>query len=409
MNIEATTRRIMLDLRTLSKYTTSAPSCTRLPFTKEAKDAKEFIRYIMCEAGLKAHEDEAGNIFGVRKGKNPDLPCIMMGSHFDSVVNGGHFDGIAGVVCAVEIARLLKDNNVELDRDFVVAGFNDEEGMRFGTGYFGSKAMTGDITPEDCEKFADKDGITIARAMEEYGLDHKKIGLAKWKEGSIGKFIEIHIEQGPVLDAEKIELGLVDCIVGIQRYMVTVNGRADHAGTTPMNMRKDAVDIAAKVVSKVADMAREKTDGTVATVGFFRTNPCAMNIVGESTEFSMDIRSRNVSNIKDIFERTKANLEKECSATGASYSIDEKLVITPVNLDEEMLSHLADSCDKLGYSYKRMPSGAGHDALQIGQTIPTVMVFVPSKDGRSHCPEEFSENEDLAKAVFAVYDMLLKL
>ena len=399
MNMEAMTRRIMLDLRTLSKHTATPDSgCTRLPFTKEAKAAKEFIRYLMCDAGLKAMDDGAGNIFGVRKGKNPDAPCIMMGSHYDSVINGGNFDGIAGVVCAVEVARLLEENNIELEADFVVAGFNDEEGMRFGTGYFGSKTMLGEMTAEDCEKFKDKDGISIAEAMKEWDLDHTKIEEYKWDVSKIGKFIEIHIEQGPVLDAEKIELGLVECIVGMQRYMVTVNGRADHAGTTPMDMRLDAVDVATKVVSKLADLARSKNDGTVATTGFFRTTPCAMNVVAEKVEFSMDIRSKNNDNINDIFSEIKNLLDKECAFCNATYEIEEKLSILPCDLDEAMLNSLETACKNRGYSYKRMLSGAGHDALAIGQLLPTVMVFVPSKDGRSHCPVEHSENEDLAKA-----------
>ncbi|MBE6987465.1 MAG: M20 family metallo-hydrolase [Ruminococcaceae bacterium] len=407
MNKEQSTRRIMLNLRTLSKYTaTPGNGCTRLPFTEDAYDAKEFIRFLMCDAGLKAHDDGAGNIFGVKKGKNPDLPCIMMGSHYDSVINGGNFDGIAGVVCALEVARVLNEEGIELEQDFVVAGFNDEEGMRFGTGYFGSKVMLGQVTPEECEKFADKDGITVAQAMKEWGLDHTKLPEYKWDLNKIGKFIEVHIEQGPVLDAQKIELGLVECIVGIQRYMVTVNGRADHAGTTPMDMRLDAVDISTKVVSKLADMARAKNDGTVATSGFFRAVPCAMNVVSGKVEFSMDIRSQNNDNIDDIVNNIKKLLDEECAKCGASYEIEQKLHITPCYLDQDMLARLEEAAKAKGYSYKRMLSGAGHDALAIGQVLPTVMVFVPSKDGRSHCPVEHTENEDFTKAVDIVVDMI---
>ena len=166
MNMETIERRIMLDLRTLSKFTESTEGgCTRLPFSKAAYDAKEFIRYIMCDAGLKVMEDNAGNIFGVMEGKNPSAPCVMMGSHYDSVINGGNFDGIAGVACAVEVARMLKDAGVVLESNFVAAGFNDEEGVRFGTGYFGSTAMLGQVTPETCLQFKDRDGISIAEAM----------------------------------------------------------------------------------------------------------------------------------------------------------------------------------------------------------------------------------------------------
>ena len=264
MAIEEITGRIAKDLESLKQFTaTPGDGCTRLPFTPEARGAVNYLKQIMGEAGLEVREDAAGNVIGVMKGTDPDAPCVMMGSHFDSVVNGGDFDGIAGAVCAIEVARQLKEEGVTPKRDFVAVGFCDEEGMRFGTGYFGSGAMLGNRDVEYCKNFADTDGVTIYDAMKEYGLDPEKIEDAKWDTSKIGQFLELHIEQGPVLDAENIELGLVDCIVGIQRYMVTVHGRADHAGTTPMDMRMDAVDAATKVISKIPDWAREKADGTV--------------------------------------------------------------------------------------------------------------------------------------------------
>ena len=247
---------------------------------------------------------------------------------------------------------------------------------------------------------------SIYDAMVGYGLDPEVISEAKWAEGSIGSFLELHIEQGPVLDAEKIELGLVDCIVGIQRYMVTVHGRADHAGTTPMDMRLDAVDAATKVISKIADWAREKGAGTVATTGYIKTTPGGMNIVAEKVEFTVDIRSTNNDYINDIAGKIRVALDYETTQMGGSYEMDSKLTITPVHLSEEMLQIMEDDCKEKGYSYKRLPSGAGHDALEIGQVIPPVMLFVPSKDGRSHCPVEHTENEDFTKAVDIVVDMI---
>lgn len=355
MAIETITGRIAKDLESLKQFTaTPGDGCTRLPFTPEARGAVNYLKEIMEEAGLEVREDAAGNVIGVMKGTDPDAPCVMMGSHFDSVVNGGDFDGIAGAVCAIEVARQLKEEGVTPKRDFVAVGFCDEEGMRFGTGYFGSGAMLGNRDVEYCKNFADKDGVTIYDAMKEYGLDPEKIEDAKWDVSKIGKFLELHIEQGPVLDAENIELGLVDCIVGIQRYMVTVHGRADHAGTTPMDMRMDAVDAATKVISKIPDWAREKADGTVATTGFIRTTPGGMNIVAEKVEFTVDIRSKNNDNINDIANRIRAALDREVKEMGGSYEIDTKLVITPVWLSEEMLNTMEESCKARGYSYKKL-------------------------------------------------------
>lgn len=410
MSIETITGRIATNLEALKQFTaTPGNGCTRLPFTKEAREAVDYLRGVMTEAGLEVHEDAAGNIFGVLKGEDPTAPCIMMGSHYDSVTNGGDFDGIAGVVCAIEVARQLKEKGIQPKRNFVAVGFCDEEGLRFGTGYFGSGAMLGNRDVEYCRNFKDKDGISIYDAMKTYGLDPERIGEAKWPEGSIGSFLELHIEQGPVLDAEGLELGLVDCIVGIQRYMVTVHGRADHAGTTPMDMRLDAVDAATKVISKIADWAREKADGTVATTGYIKTVPGGMNIVAEKVEFTVDIRSSNNDNINDIAKRIRAALDHEVKAMGGSYEIDTKLVITPVHLSQEMLDMMEEDCKAQGYSYKRLASGAGHDALEIGQVIPTVMLFVPSKDGRSHCPVEFTRYSEFAKASVIMSNLAQKL
>lgn len=410
MAIEEVVGRVARDLEHLKRYTaTPGEGCTRLPFTKEAREAVEFLKSTMKEAGLEVTEDAAGNVIGVLRGENPDVPCVMMGSHYDSVINGGDFDGIAGVVCAIEVARQLKEKGIVPKRNFVAVGFCDEEGMRFGTGYFGSGAILGNRDVSYCKQFKDTAGISIYDAMKSYGLNPENIGEAKWPEGSIGYFLEAHIEQGPVLDAQGIEIGLVDCIVGIQRYMITVHGRADHAGTTPMDMRMDAVDAAAKVISKIPDWAREKADGTVATVGYINTVPGGVNIVAEKCEFTVDIRSKNNDNINDIARRIQAALEREVKDMGGSCEIETTLTVTSVNLSKDMLKIMEESCKEHEYSYKYLPSGAGHDALEMGQVIPTAMLFVPSKDGRSHCPVEFTKYSDFAKAATIMTELAEKL
>ena len=384
MEIEMVTGRIAQNLEHLKRFTSTPDAgCTRLPFTKETRDAVDYLRKEMEEIGLEVKEDAAGNIYGILRGTDSSLPCVMTGSHIDSVLHGG--------------------------RDLVVIGFMDEEGMRFGTGYFGSGAILGHRNAEYTRQFSDINGVTIAEAMKEYGLDPDKVEDAAWPEGSIGNFVEAHIEQGPVLDQKNIEIGLVTGIVGSQRYMVKVYGRADHAGTTPMDMRLDAADVAAKVISKIADWAREKADGTVATVGLIKVPNGGMNIVAEEVEFTVDIRSMNNDNINDIANRIKAALTRECKIMGGSFKIDTKLVITPVELSKSMLDKLETSCKTHGFSYMRMPSGAGHDSLEIGQQLPTVMVFVPSKDGRSHTPVEFSRYSDLAKASVLMTDLIADL
>jgi allantoate deiminase len=408
MDLEQITGNLQKNLEALHQYSaTPGNGTTRLPFTKEARAAVDHIKAMMAEAGLKIREDEAGNVFGVLEGSDPSLPAVMTGSHFDTVTNGGNFDGLAGIITGIEIARQIRQKGDTLKRNLVVAGFCDEEGMRFGTGYFGSKAILGQVTQEDLHRYKDKDNVSIYQAMKGYGKAPEDLPKAKWDLKTIGAFIEAHIEQGPVLYQSGKELGLVECIVGIQRYIVTVRGRSDHAGTTPMDMRIDAVETATKVISKIPDWAREKGDGTVATTGFVQVLPGGMNIIAEEVQFSVDVRSRNNANIQDIAAKIRAELDTVCARNGATYTMDSKLTITPVNLSESMLAKLEQNCKSRGFSYRRMISGAGHDALAIGQLLDTVMVFVPSKDGRSHCPVEWTEYRDIAKAVLIIYDLIL--
>ncbi len=407
MDMQVFTRNIQKGLEALHPFNaTPGNGTTRLPFTPEARAAAEHLKRYMAEAGLTVHEDQAGNIIGVMQGQDPSLPALVMGSHFDTVINGGNFDGLAGVVTAVEIARTLRDEKFPLKRNFIAIAFCDEEGMRFGTGYFGSKSWLGQVTQEELRTFKDRDGVSVYDAMKGYGLTPEDLPKAKWNLDAVRAYIELHIEQGPVLHAEKTEVGLVECIVGIQRYMVTVSGRADHAGTTPMDMRMDAVEAASKVFSKIPDWAREKKDGTVGTTGFVKVTPGGINIVPEQVQFSIDIRSRNRQNLTDMMAAITRELDKACAANGTTYSMEEKLVVEPVDLSAPMLNLMEASCKKRGYSRRRMVSGAGHDALVIGQAVETVMVFTPSVDGRSHCPVEWTDYADVAKAASVVYDMV---
>ncbi|MDO5026322.1 MAG: M20 family metallo-hydrolase [Tissierellia bacterium] len=410
MDINVIRKRVEKDLEELKQFTAShGNGCTRMPFTKETRDAAEYLKKVMREANLEVREDSVGNVIGLRKGLDSGKPAIVSGSHYDSVYNGGNYDGIAGVISAIELARLLDEEGIELENDFIVVGFMDEEGTRFGTGYFGSKSILGEIEVADTKHYLDKDGISIYEAMKDYGLVAENIPKAKWDDGRIGAFIELHIEQGPVLDTGKIELGLVEGIVGIQRYMFKVKGRADHAGTTPMDMRKDAVEIASKVISKIPDKARSLEDGSVATTGFINVIPGGMNIIAQEVEFSVDIRSMKNESIEIIRDFIIDSLDMECKKVDASFDYDTKLIVEPIELDRQMLGVLEEASKERGYSYKVLPSGAGHDSLAIGQNHRAVMVFVPSKNGRSHSPEEYTDYMDIAKGIDVMYELVKKL
>ena len=387
-------------LEALQEFT-ATPGCgvTRFPYTEEARAACAYLRERMEAVGLAVRLDNSGAVIGRLEGKKP--ATIMIGSHFDSVKHGGAYDGIAGVVCAIEVARLLKESGKELGCSLEVIATNDEEGARFNAGLFTGKVLLGQLTCEDIKGQVDADGISVYQAMAAYGLKPEEI--AQHKRDDIKAFIEIHIEQGPVLEAEHKEIGIVDVIVGIKRARIRINGRADHAGTMPMHMRKDALEQATKVISKIGDRARLFRN-CVATVGFLQVEPNVMNIIPQSVTFVVDIRGVDEESIMAQYYSLLADLDKMSLESGLTYDVENLLYAEPVLMDEEIKGHFEMSCITREFEYMHLPSGAGHDAQIFGAKLPAAMLFVPSARGRSHCPEEKSEASDLAKAVLVAYD-----
>ena len=391
---------IIKALDALQKFTaTPGFGVTRFPYTKEARDACSYLKKLMEAVGLAVRMDNSGAVIGRLEGKSP--ATIMIGSHFDSVKHGGAYDGIAGVVCAIEVARLLKESGMELGYSLEVIATNDEEGARFNAGLFTGKALLGQLTCEELKTQVDVDGISVYQAMAAYGLKPEEI--AEHKRDDIKAFIEIHIEQGPVLEAEHKEIGIVDVIVGIKRARIRINGRADHAGTMPMHMRKDALEQATKVISKIGDRARLFRN-CVATVGFLQVEPNVMNIIPQSVTFGVDIRGVDEESIMAQYYSLLADLDKMSLESGLTYDVENLLYAEPVLMDEEIKGHFEMSCITREFEYMHLPSGAGHDAQFFGAKLPAAMLFVPSAGGRSHCPEEKSEASDLAKAVLVAYD-----
>ena len=382
---------------------TATPGCgvTWFPYTTEAREACAYLKERMEAVGLAVRMDNSGAVIGRLEGKSP--ATIMIGSHFDSVKHGGAYDGIAGVVCAIEVARLLKESGTELGYSLEVIATNDEEGARFNVGLFTGKVLLGQLSSEDLKAQVDADGVSVYQAMAAYGLKPEEI--AEHKRDDIKAFIEIHIEQGPVLEAEHKEIGIVDVIVGIKRARIRINGRADHAGTMPMHMRKDALEQATKVISKIGDRARLFRN-CVATVGYLQVEPNVMNIIPQSVTFVVDIRGVDEETIMTQYYSLLADLDKMSLESGLTYDVENLLYAEPVRMDEEIKGHFETSCIERQYDYMHLPSGAGHDAQIFGAQLPAAMLFVPSAGGRSHCPEEKSEAKDLAKAVLVAYDAL---
>lgn len=394
-------------LKQLRTYTsTPGNGVTRLPFSEEAKQAVAYLKGEMESAGLKTSVDLVGNVRGVLPADTADARTIIMGSHYDTVKSGGEYDGIAGVVCAISVAELLRQSGIRRKYNLEIIAFNDEEGMMFGSGCLGSKSLTGQVDRQYIEHLTDENGISIKEWMLRWGSDPEKIDTLKLDMEKVKAFFEVHIEQGPVLDEKKYELGIVTGIVGLLRCMATIEGRADHAGTTPMYMRQDTINIASKVISRLDELADREQNGTVATCGFVRAYPNAMNVIASKTEFTMDIRSISDASIDHVQEEVWELLEEHTGKCGASYDVDIKLRQPAVRMSAELVDRLSEKCREHGYSYLEMVSGAAHDAMVFADKVDTVMVFVPSLNGRSHCPEEYSSYGDLARAVQVILDVM---
>ena len=409
MKFSCDSRRIRRDLEALAQFTaTPGRGVTRFSFTPEDRLARNYIKDRMAEAGLKVYEDAAGSVFGRREGKLPG-PVVMFGSHYDSVRHGGIFDGAAGVAAALEAARTLSERGVATALPLEFAALIEEEGGRFGRPLFASRVMTGLVQPEELEAAKDADGVTLAEAMRQFGLQPENIAAARRSPASLKAFLELHVEQGPVLEAEGKDLGIVDTIVGISQFELTFTGRPDHAGTTPMLHRADALVAAAAAINEINALARAAGPGTVATVGNIAVSPGAANIVPGTAVLSLDVRSVDAAKISGLVEALKSFLAKLPESHGVQVNIAPGVAVPPTRFDPKITAMLTAAAAGRGLAARTMPSGAGHDAMVMAAIAPAGLVFVPSRGGRSHCPEEATDFEQIAAATDVCLEVILQL
>jgi allantoate deiminase len=391
----------------LSTFTaTPGNGTTRLTYSKEDKQARAYIKSRMNEYGLEVREDGFGNIFGKLKGTLQDAPSVLIGSHFDSVPNGGSYDGPAGVVAALEVAALYAQKQLVPKYTLEVIALVEEEGARFGGGLMGSRGITGLLTEEDFKHLKDKDGISTEEAMASIGLDPS---LPKKRDPkTIKAFLELHIEQGPILEEKNIPIGVVEAIVGLTQFQITVEGKAGHAGTTPMDRRSDALVCAAKLIAQFPGLASEEGEETVMTTGQLNVFPNGSNVIPNKTVFTVDIRSSKEEHIESVIHKMK-NLIDSYSGEGIHISAEQRLYMKPKMMNQEIIALLKRSSSNLDIPYCSINSGAGHDAMVFSDFTDVGMIFIPSKDGLSHCPEEWSDSEDMAKAVQILFETTKKL
>lgn len=387
---------------------TAEGGITRLSFTETEKEAKETVKGFMAEAGLKVWEDEMGNLYGRREGRNPELPAILIGSHIDSVFNGGIFDGPAGVLTGIEVLHSLNDQNVQSAHPVEVVAFTDEEGARFSSGMLGSKAITGTITDEDLYGSRDADGLTVADAMKLAGFDEKLVHQAKRNPADIKCYLELHIEQGKVLEKENLPVGIVTGIVGVSWLKVTLEGEAGHAGTTPMNFRKDPLTAAASIIDFAEKLGKREIP-SVITVGRIQAFPGGINIIPGKVEFTFDIRDLSDDKIDSLTAQLKEFIASTCEERGISFKVEELHKLPAALCSPAIKAEFAESLKGLSIQPFELPSGAGHDAMIVSEIADMGMIFVRSKDGISHNPKEWSEKEDLAAGAEVMYETVKRL
>ncbi len=367
---------------------------TRLSYTEEERAAKELAASYLEEAGLKIYEDAVGNLFGRREGRRPEAPVLLVGSHLDSVYNGGNFDGPLGVLAGIEVLQTMKERGIETEHPIEIVAFTDEEGARFSFGMIGSRALAGTLTSEDLQH-KDMQGISIAEAMKESGLDPNSISDATRPPGSVKAYIELHIEQGKILENENLPVGTVTGIAGPLWLRFVLEGEAGHAGATPMRFRRDALAAAAHIMGSIEAEA-SRTGTAVGTVGQLSLFPGGINIIPGRVEFTLDLRDIDEQVRDEVERRIAEEARRLCEERGIRLNIETLQRVAPALCSDLVKNAAKAACEELGLQPYFLASGAGHDGMQLKDLCPMGMIFVRSEGGISHNPSEWSSKEDCA-------------
>jgi N-carbamoyl-L-amino-acid hydrolase len=376
---------------------------SRPGFSEADKQAREWLLPALAELGLSVRVDVAGNIIATRPGSDPQLPAIAFGSHIDSVPNGGNYDGQAGTVAALEVMSMFRDADITTRHPLELIVFVAEE-----DGLFGSAAMIGKLSAEEMD-FVTNSGRSVVEGMDYLGGVSESVAMAERSPAELGAFIELHIEQGPYLDEAGIDIGIVEGIVGIEQWSIRVEGTANHAGTTPMDARQDALLAASRLVVAVNEAVNAVGGRLVGTVGELTVHPNVSNIVPGRVDLVLEMRDLDLAPIEEAFALIRERAEAIAEAGDVEISIRHALSHTAAPTDASVQAAIRAAAEELGYSNMTMPSGAGHDAQNMASRWPTGMIFVPSRDGVSHSPLEYTSAEALAKGAEVLFEAVVEL
>jgi len=387
-------QRAIAECRRIATMTEEPARTTRRFLAPPVREVHAQLRNRMESLGMTVRTDAAGNLRGLWQPSGVRAQRLILGSHIDTVPNAGAFDGVLGVVLAIELVEIAQDLKLPLAIEIIA--FSEEEGVRFGVPFLGSRAVAGRFDPA-LLALKDAEGITVEQAIRDFELDPGRIGDATLDSNVLG-FVEIHIEQGPVLESEGLSVAAVTTIVGQSRLTLEFRGHANHSGTTPMYLRHDALAGAVELITMVESLARS-TDGLIATVGKIEVEPNASNVIAGVARASLDLRHAEDASRKSAVESLLAQAQAIAGKRGLAFEWTQQMDQPAVPMDERLTAYLADAIAAAGLPDKQMPSGAGHDAMVMAARVPTAMLFLRSPGGISHHPDETVREEDVEAAL----------
>lgn len=398
--------RLSQTLKELGDIGASPDGMDRVAYSTEDIAGREYTIELMRQAGLETRIDTAGNIIGIRAGTGDDLPAIALGSHTDTVPKGGKYDGALGVMAAIEVVRTLEDQGHQTRHPVEVIDFTNEEGTRFHRWLVGSRSMAGLLEQEDLDA-TDDDGYGLGPCLADIGGDIARIGEAVRGPGELAAYFELHIEQGPNLYQSGTPIGVVTGITGRAVFEVEIAGKANHAGTTPMSTRHDALVSASKLVLDIQKMAAEQEICRVSTVGSIKAIPNAVNVIPGNASIGLEFRDTDMEALAAAEQELRKITDRAVADDGVDMEVHRHRFTTSVPITPEMQAMVAEAAENCGLAWESLPSGAGHDAQAVAEIAPIAMIFVPSFDGISHSPEEYSTPEDCSNGARVLLELLL--
>jgi allantoate deiminase len=378
----------------IAAHTDVPGTITRTFLSPATREVHALLTAEMQSLGMTVRTDSAGNLRGVYSAVSADAPVLLLGSHIDTVPNAGRYDGILGVAIPMALIRSLEGHRFAYAMELIA--FSEEEGVRFGFPFIGSRSLIGDLGSIELAR-TDRDGVTVQQAIRNFGLSPDQLHDAALTPNTFA-FLELHIEQGPVLESLDLPLGIVSTIVGQSRYELTFSGQANHAGTTPMPLRHDALTAAAEFITAAEDLART-TNGLVATVGVIHANPGAANIIPGAVTCTLDIRHADNATCETSAQTLLAHAASAATARGVRLAHRRTSTVTSVPMNASLLASLAAAAQSAGFAPHRMNSGAGHDAMILAARIPAAMLFLRTPAGLSHHPDEAVSLADVDAAI----------